>query len=71
MINSTKTTTTTTTMNKTKVKSGKLSTTPTTVQSDCWALALGYPCCQSATTIYSQDEAGDWSIENETWCGIN
>jgi len=36
---------------------------------DCWAIPLGYPCCQNNRDIYYSDEHGNWSYE-DGWCGI-
>jgi len=37
----------------------------------CWSEELGYPCCQAEVPIiYFTDEDGDWSAENDDWCGI-
>jgi len=37
---------------------------------NCWATALGYPCCTdpNAQTYYIDDN-GFWSVENDDWCG--
>jgi len=43
--------------------------TPTSDSGECWAKALGYSCCKGCDVIYS-DNDGDWSIENDEWCGI-
>jgi len=42
-----------------------------TLASSCWSEALGYPCCSSskAEVIYT-DADGEWSVENNDWCGI-
>jgi len=37
---------------------------------NCWATVLGYDCCKQETLVYYSDEFGDWSIENDFWCGI-
>jgi len=37
---------------------------------NCWATVLGYDCCKQETTVFFTDEDGDWSIENDLWCGI-
>ncbi|OUM58711.1 Non-catalytic module family DOC2, partial [Piromyces sp. E2] len=38
---------------------------------DCWAEKLGYKCCSSENPqVLYQDENGDWSIEDNNWCGI-
>jgi len=55
------TTTTTTTM---------ITETPV-LSPECWAEALGYPCCRLATTaVIYVDESGPWGIEEDQWCGI-
>jgi len=36
---------------------------------ECFAAALGYPCCSSCD-IVSKDENGDWGVENDEWCGL-
>jgi len=36
----------------------------------CWSLALGYPCCSKCSTIYYQDDNGNWGIESNDWCGL-
>jgi len=37
----------------------------------CWSEQMGYPCCSSsnAEVIYT-DSDGNWSVENNEWCGI-
>jgi len=38
---------------------------------ECWAEALGYPCCKKENPkVYSKDDDGEWSVENKEWCGI-
>ena len=37
---------------------------------ECWANQLGYNCCKETCNIYFTDESGQWSIENDKWCGI-
>jgi len=37
----------------------------------CWSLPLGYPCCSGCDTVYYRDSDGDWSIENNNWCGLS
>jgi len=42
--------------------------TPVTV---CFSEALGYPCCSDPNAVVvTTDEFGQWSIENNEWCGI-
>jgi len=42
--------------------------TPNTV---CFSEVLGYPCCSdSDAVVVTTDEYGEWSIENNHWCGI-
>jgi len=36
----------------------------------CWSIVLGYPCCTSATEVYEIDDDGQWSVEDNHWCGI-
>eukprot|EP00833_Pecoramyces_ruminatium_P001598 jgi/Orpsp1_1/1175630/evm.model.c7180000054622.1 len=37
---------------------------------DCFALDLGYKCCNSNKVVYT-DESGNWGIiNNNEWCGI-
>jgi len=47
------------------------STTPskTPVSNDCFAIALGYGCCNDSKVEYT-DESGDWGYVNGDWCGI-
>jgi len=40
------------------------------VSADCWANRLGFPCCSYSTQVVYTDEDGQWSIENNDWCGI-
>jgi len=35
----------------------------------CFAYALGYKCCEQCNVVYT-DDAGEWGIENNEWCGI-
>eukprot|EP00833_Pecoramyces_ruminatium_P015557 jgi/Orpsp1_1/1189589/evm.model.d7180000073068.1 len=42
----------------------------TKVSADCWATRLGFPCCSYSTQVIYSDDDGDWSIENNDWCGI-
>ncbi|OUM70073.1 carbohydrate esterase family 1 protein [Piromyces sp. E2] len=37
---------------------------------DCWATALGYPCCKFTKEVVYSDADGDWGVENNNWCGI-
>jgi len=40
---------------------------------ECWATKLGYKCCSNPNSkfnIFSIDQDGKWSIENNEWCGI-
>ncbi|OUM64613.1 Non-catalytic module family DOC2, partial [Piromyces sp. E2] len=30
----------------------------------------GYPCCTYNKDVYYTDENGNWSVENNEWCGI-
>ena len=42
-------------------------------QNQCWSELIGYPCCPSGvTTVYAQNEYGDWGydFEKNTWCGL-
>ncbi|ORX84870.1 hypothetical protein BCR32DRAFT_217495 [Anaeromyces robustus] len=41
-----------------------------TSQDNCWSLKLGYSCCTSNDIILYSDADGDWSVENNEWCGI-
>jgi len=36
---------------------------------DCFALDLGYKCCNDAPIAYT-DESGNWGYVNNDWCGI-
>ncbi|ORX43928.1 coth-domain-containing protein [Piromyces finnis] len=39
----------------------------------CFSELLGFPCCPSGvSTVYAQDEYGDWGydFENNQWCGL-
>jgi len=36
----------------------------------CWSTDLGFSCCSSCTQVFFSDNDGDWSIENDDWCGI-
>jgi len=36
---------------------------------NCWSKALGYDCCKTCETYYT-DESGEWGVENNEWCGI-
>jgi hypothetical protein len=37
----------------------------------CWSLDLGYPCCNNPDLeVVFSDENGDWSVENNQWCGL-
>jgi len=39
----------------------------------CWAELKGYPCCsEGITTVYAQDEYGDWGYDfkEKAWCGL-
>ena len=37
----------------------------------CWSQPLGYPCCTSSNPqVLYTDADGDWSVENNDWCGI-
>ncbi|ORX82213.1 acetylxylan esterase [Anaeromyces robustus] len=58
-----KTTTTTT------VKTTTTKPVQPTNPSNCWSLALGYPCCVGNDVIFV-DESGEWGVENNNWCGI-
>jgi O-glycosyl hydrolase/predicted RNase H-like HicB family nuclease len=40
------------------------------VSADCWATRLGYPCCSYSTEVIFSDNDGQWSVENNDWCGI-
>ena len=35
----------------------------------CFSFALGYHCCEQCNVVYT-DDAGQWGIENNDWCGI-
>ncbi|OUM68621.1 Non-catalytic module family DOC2, partial [Piromyces sp. E2] len=35
----------------------------------CWSALLGYSCCNNPTKLY-KDESGIWSVENDSWCGV-
>jgi len=35
----------------------------------CFALPLGYPCCEACEIVYTVDR-GNWGIENKNWWGI-
>ncbi|ORX86010.1 Metallo-dependent phosphatase [Anaeromyces robustus] len=37
---------------------------------DCWSIPLGYPCCSNSylPTLFTDDN-GEWSVENDNWCG--
>jgi len=40
-------------------------------EDECWAEALGYPCCSDPNTaVVTTDSDGQWGIENDKWCGI-
>jgi len=36
---------------------------------DCFALDLGYKCCNNNDVVYT-DESGKWGVINDEWCGI-
>jgi len=37
----------------------------------CFSEVLGYPCCSNPdAVVVTTDEYGEWSIENNHWCGI-
>jgi len=36
---------------------------------DCFALDLGYKCCNGSDVVYT-DESGNWGYVNNDWCGI-
>ncbi|OUM62279.1 Non-catalytic module family DOC2, partial [Piromyces sp. E2] len=39
----------------------------------CMAELTGYPCCSNSnTTVYHQDEYGDWGFDfdQQVWCGL-
>jgi len=36
----------------------------------CWSEAYGFPCCQGEIGYIESDEYGDWSVENNKWCGV-
>eukprot|EP00833_Pecoramyces_ruminatium_P012073 jgi/Orpsp1_1/1186105/evm.model.c7180000096916.1 len=43
----------------------------TKASADCFSTKLGYPCCSSSDVeVLSTDENGQWSVENDRWCGI-
>lgn len=44
--------------------------TQETPSEECWAEALGYPCCPSSCHVYETDDDGEWGYENDQWCGI-
>jgi len=37
--------------------------------SQCFSVALGYPCCKGNIVVYT-DNDGKWGVENGNWCGI-
>jgi len=44
-----------------------------TVEYNCWAAIIGYPCCSSENTkVYLHDDNGDWGYDfvKKEWCGI-
>lgn len=49
-------------------KASGTKTLPTTY-TNCWAKALGYPCCTQATEVVYTDSNGQWGIQNNDWCG--
>ncbi|ORX82418.1 hypothetical protein BCR32DRAFT_326849 [Anaeromyces robustus] len=69
----TPTTTTTTRRTTTTTRRTTTTTKKTEPTNDvsCWSTALGYPCCTNANLdVLFTDDDGDWSIENNNWCGI-
>ncbi|OUM64876.1 Non-catalytic module family DOC2, partial [Piromyces sp. E2] len=39
--------------------------------SSCWATKLGYNCCSDPnTSVYYEDQDGQWGLENNNWCVI-
>ncbi|ORX58433.1 hypothetical protein BCR36DRAFT_580050 [Piromyces finnis] len=36
----------------------------------CFAIKLGYSCCQQTTKVVYEDSDGEWGVENGEWCGI-
>ena len=52
-------------------KNGNLDWCGINSNSNCWAEALGYKCCtgNNPSVVFS-DGSGDWSVENDKWCGI-
>jgi len=36
----------------------------------CFAEKLGFSCCSEEATVIYTDSDGQWSIENDKWCGI-
>jgi len=50
-----------------------ISETPIEKSYQCWAELKGYPCCsEGITTVYAQDEYGDWGYDfkEKVWCGL-
>jgi len=35
----------------------------------CFSYALGYKCCEQCNAVYT-DDAGQWGIEGNEWCGL-
>eukprot|EP00833_Pecoramyces_ruminatium_P011664 jgi/Orpsp1_1/1185696/evm.model.c7180000094868.1 len=43
---------------------------PVVINDECFSVKLGYPCCKQAKEVFYVDEDGEWSVENNNWCGI-
>jgi len=50
---------------------GDVKVIDTSDNDSCWSEALGYSCCtnSSSPVVYTDDD-GQWSVENNEWCGI-
>jgi len=45
-------------------------TTTKSLPTNCWATALGFPCCTDPKAqTYFIDDNGYWGVENNDWCG--
>ncbi|ORX82805.1 hypothetical protein BCR32DRAFT_219082 [Anaeromyces robustus] len=42
----------------------------TKAYAECWSEKLGYPCCSYSKNVLFEDNDGQWSVENDNWCGI-